>query len=42
MAVVIDNASIHTSNEFTENIEEWAKKGLITHIERLTIPKIMI
>ena len=29
MAVVIDNASIHTSNEFTENIEEWAKKGLI-------------
>ena len=29
MAVVMDNASIHTSNEFTENIEKWASKGLI-------------
>ena len=29
MAVVIDNAPIHTSDEFTENIEDWAKKGLI-------------
>ena len=29
MAVVMDNASIHTSNEFTENIEKWANKGLI-------------
>ena len=29
MAVVIDNASIHTSGEFTENIEKWANKGLV-------------
>ncbi|MFI3178934.1 MAG: transposase [Methylococcaceae bacterium] len=29
MAVVIDNASIHTSAEFTENIEKWANKGLV-------------
>ena len=29
MAVVIDNAPIHTSDEFTENIEDWAEKGLI-------------
>ncbi|MEY3808261.1 MAG: hypothetical protein RI893_1237 [Pseudomonadota bacterium] len=29
MAVVMDNASIHTSDEFTENIEKWANKGLI-------------
>lgn len=26
--LVIDNASIHTSNEFTDNIEEWEKLGL--------------
>lgn len=29
MAAVIDNASIHTSHEFTQNLEEWRKKGLI-------------
>ena len=29
MAVVIDNAPIHTSAEFTENIEKWANKGLV-------------
>ena len=29
MAVVIDNASIHTSNEFTGNIEKWERMGLI-------------
>jgi transposase len=32
LTVVIDNASIHTSNEFTEfteNIEKWANKGLV-------------
>lgn len=26
--LIIDNASIHTSNEFKENIEDWKKKGL--------------
>jgi transposase len=29
--VVIDNASIHTSDEFTDAIEEWEKKGLIIY-----------
>ena len=29
MAVVIDNAPIHTSGEFTKNIDEWASKGWI-------------
>jgi hypothetical protein len=29
MAVVIDNAPIHTSGEFTKNIDKWARKGLI-------------
>ena len=26
--LIIDNASIHTSNEFKENIEDWKKQGL--------------
>lgn len=26
--LIIDNASIHTSNEFKENIEDWQKQGL--------------
>lgn len=29
--VVIDNAPIHTSQEFDEKIEEWAAKGLIVY-----------
>ena len=29
--VIIDNASIHTSNQFTEKIEEWEKKGLFVY-----------
>ncbi len=29
MAAIIDNASIHTSHEFTEHLEQWEKKGLI-------------
>jgi transposase len=29
--VVIDNASIHTSNEFNSHIEEWKEKGLIIY-----------
>ena len=27
-ALVIDNAAIHTSNEFKNNIEKWAQQGL--------------
>jgi transposase len=27
--VILDNASIHTSEQFQENIEQWEKKGLI-------------
>ncbi len=26
--VILDNASSHTSEKFTENIEKWEKKGL--------------
>ena len=26
--LIIDNASIHTSNEFKENIKDWKKQGL--------------
>jgi len=29
--VVIDNASIHTSAEFTEHIEKWQSKGLFPY-----------
>ena len=29
MVVVMDNSSIHTSEEFTECIPKWKKKGLI-------------
>jgi len=29
--VLIDNASMHTSNAFLENIEKWEKQGLFIH-----------
>jgi hypothetical protein len=30
--LIIDNASVHTSHEFRENIEQWKKQGLTNKV----------
>lgn len=40
--ILVDNASMHTSNEFKENIEKWIKKGLFVVFNAPYSPELNI